>query len=408
MKKMGTVALAILMALSLGSALAAQGTVTLRLMAPWADKELQGFQPAMDKFMKDNPGIKIEYRTGRLEDVSTILSTQFSVKQTPYDVIDISAPSYITGEAAKGNVLALDGTVKESDFLDGGFDFLKVGGKIYGVPSIGGYNIPEYNKKAWKDAGLKDPSAAKTWDELLGLLRAYAKVSGVKAAIGTGAGVGWMNTTVIEQWICAFGGKDLYLGLLNGTVAWDSPKVKDLLGKYLLPLLKEGLFGEPDETVRDNMWKGQYGMLFGGTTDAGRLMPSSDYGILMFPGQKVNVMWTDFWFVPAYTPHPKEAKKLLQFLATEGQAIQVSNGGRIATYKKVPVKSYPPAEQYILSVIKDIAIVPDMDDSIGGKFQPTEWDQSKLLWSDPSTETLESVLAAMEAAAVETRAGAKK
>ena len=407
MRKFGIIVLTVLLALFLVEGLAAQ-TVTLRLMAPWADKELQGFQPAMDKFMKNNPGIKIEYRTGRLEDVSTILSTQFSVKQTPYDVIDISAPSYITAEAAKGNVLALDDVVKTTDFLDGGFDFLRVGGKIYGAPSIGGYNIPEYNKSAWKNANLKDPSTAQSWAELLGLLRSYRKVDGVKAAIGTGGGVGWMNTTVIEQWLCAFGGKDLYLNLLKGTVAWDSQQVKDILSTYLLPLLKEGLFGEPDETVRDNMWKGQYGLFFGGTTDAGRLTPSSDYGILMFPGQKVNVMWTDFWFIPAYTPHPKEAKKLLQFLATEGQAIQVSNGGRIATYKNVPASSYPPAEQYILSVLKNIAIVPDMDDSIGGKFQPTEWDQLKLLWSDPSMDTLETVLSNMQAAAVETRAGASK
>jgi multiple sugar transport system substrate-binding protein len=113
-------------------------------------------------------------------------------------------------------------------------------------------------------------------------------------------------------------------------------------------------------------------------------------------------MWTDYWFIPAYTEHPEEAKKLLAFLATEGQAIQVKGGGRIATYTNVPLTNYPEQEQMIMEVVGKNGIVPDMDDTIGGKFQTVMWDQLKLLWSEPTDATLNSVLDTIESAAKET------
>jgi multiple sugar transport system substrate-binding protein len=48
-----------------------------------------------------------------------------------------------------------------------------------------------------------------------------------------------------------------------------------------------------------------------------------------------------------------------------------------------------------------ITIVPDLDDTIGGQWQTTFWDQLKLLWTDPSTTTMNSVLDALEAAAIQ-------
>ena len=41
--------------------------VTLIIMAPWAAEELEGFKPVMEAFEKQNPDIKIEYRSGKPE-----------------------------------------------------------------------------------------------------------------------------------------------------------------------------------------------------------------------------------------------------------------------------------------------------------------------------------------------------
>jgi multiple sugar transport system substrate-binding protein len=49
----------------------------------------------------------------------------------------------------------------------------------------------------------------------------------------------------------------------------------------------------------------------------------------------------------------------------------------------------------------DITIVPDLDDTIGGEVQTTFWDQLKLLWTDPSSSTMNTVLDNLQAAAIQ-------
>lgn len=398
-----------------GAALFATGAkesvVTLKMIAPWADKELVGFKPVLARFEELNPNIKVEYRTGAPEDTQTMLATQFSVKKTPADIIDTSFSWFIAQQALKGNVLAIDDAVKVSDYRPGTLNDFIVKGKLYGVSSIGGLDIVEFNAGLFRDNNLTDPRDVKTWDEFVALCKAVAKAPGVKAAFGTGGGVGWTNTTVIQTWVNTFGGKAMYDGLTNGTISWQDPQVKALLSTYLLPLLQQGFWGEPGDVsaVTQAMWNKEYGFFVGGTTDSLRFRdPPGDWGVTLLPGQKAISMWSDFWFIPAYTEHPKEAKKLLQFLATEGQSIQIKGGGRIATYLNVPAANYPAQEQMILKVIgSGVAIDPDLDDTVGGKFQSTEFDQLKLLWTNPTNETLDSVLAAMQAASVETIAATK-
>ncbi len=401
---------ALLVLAAVGQGLAAQGVVTLRMIAPWADKELEGFKPVLARFEQLNPGIKVEYRTGKPEDTSTILATQFAVKKTPADIIDTSFSAFIVDQARKGNILAVDGAIDIKDYRPGYMEQFVIGKKLYGVTSIGGLDIAEYNAKFYRDNKIPEPKTAKTWDEFIGIMDKVRKAPGVKAAIGTGGGVGWTNTTVIQTFINTFGGKAMYDDLTAGKLSWESSQVKGLLSTYLLPLLAKGYFGESEENsvVTQNMWAGKYGLFFGGTTDSMKFTnPPGEYSVCLLPGQKAISMWTDFWFIPAYTEHPQEALKLLKFLATEGQAIQVKGGGRIATYLKVPEANYPPAEQRILKIIGSVALDPDIDDQIGGKFQTVMWDQLKLLWADPTEETLDSVLAEMQAASEETLRGAK-
>jgi multiple sugar transport system substrate-binding protein len=48
-----------------------------------------------------------------------------------------------------------------------------------------------------------------------------------------------------------------------------------------------------------------------------------------------------------------------------------------------------------------ITIVPDLDDTIGGQWQQTFWDQLKLLWTSPSTATMNNVLDSLQTAALQ-------
>jgi multiple sugar transport system substrate-binding protein len=238
------------------------------------------------------------------------------------------------------------------------------------------------------------------------MLDQIKQVPGVKAPIGSGNGVGWPFTSVVEAWILNFGGAEMHEALTKGEIAWTDPQVKNILQDYLLPLLQQGYFGEPDDwdAVVKAMWQGDYGMYIGDSTDSMMLQPSDDRGVFLLPNQEAVVLWYDFWFAPAYTDHPQATKKLIKFLATEGQEMQVKNGGRIGTYSNIPQDVYPAPEREVFNLIKGKTVRPDMDDTVGGKFQSTIWDQLKLLWANPDEKTLNNVLETVQNALEETLA----
>ena len=383
--------------------------VTLIIMAPWAAEELEGFKPVMEAFEQQNPDIKIEYRSGKPEDTSTILANQFAIGKTPADVIDTPWQWYIIEQAKKNHVMDMTGVVSPDEFLPGAIERVTYKEKIYGAPSLGGVTTPEYRKSFFEKNGLKDPKDVKSWDEFMTLLDEIKKVPGVKAPIGSGGGIGWPFTSVVENWLITFGGVDMHKGLTEGTISWESPEVKAVFTDHLLPLLQNGYFGEPDEfeAVLQAMWKGDHGIYVGDSTDSMSVAPAEDRGIFLFPGQKGVVFWHDYWFVPKYSKHPEEAKRLFKFLATEGQAIQIKSGGRVSTYANVPLEYYPTPEREVFQAIEGKTVLPDMDDTLGGRFQATIWDQLGLLWANPTEETLDAVLAELQMASEETLAKKK-
>ncbi|OPZ61962.1 MAG: hypothetical protein BWY85_02251 [Firmicutes bacterium ADurb.Bin506] len=87
--------------------------------------------------------------------------------------------------------------------------------------------------------------------------------------------------------------------------------------------------------------------------------------------------------MPAYTKYPAEARQLLTFLATKGQEVQVKAGGHIATYKNVPLSVYPAVDRGAAMLLEGKEALPDLDDTIGGEWQPAFWDQLKLVWVSP-------------------------
>jgi len=135
-----------------------------------------------------------------------------------------------------------------------------------------------------------------------------------------------------------------------------------------------------------------------GSWITGMVANASDLGIIPLPGVEALVLPPDYFFIPEYTQHLDEAKELFEFLISEeAQRLQTAQGGHIATNINVPLTSYPAADKMVIEFIKDYAIAPDVDDTIGGEFQSTLFDQLKLLWVDPTK--LNEVLAAIQAVA---------
>ncbi len=377
--------------------------VTLKIIIPWVNEELENFLPVLEQFELENPTIKVEYQTAKPEDIATILSVQFASKKTPADVIDIAWAWYIREQGKRGHVLSLADVIRKGDFVKGAFSEVSVGSAMYGVPGVGGITVPEYRKSFFAKHKIKGSQSFKSTQAFFDEIRAKTNN---KAIIASGGGVGWTFTSIVETWILTFGGRDMHTKLRTGKLAWTDASVRNIFSKELLPLIRNGYFGEPDEYEAQlkAMWNGKHAIFVGDSTDAQIVKPATDRGVFLLPNQDTVMLWNDFWFVPKYTKHPKEAKKLIAFLATKGQEIQVSRGGRIGTYLGIDSSVYPQSEKDIFSLLNTVHVVPDLDDSIGGKFQSTMWDQLALLWAKPNETTLDVVLEKLQSASEETRA----
>ncbi|MBC7084051.1 MAG: carbohydrate ABC transporter substrate-binding protein [Firmicutes bacterium] len=352
---------------------------------------MEAFVPVLQAFEKET-GIKVEYRIYRGEDLSAQLPAQFSAKTTPGDVIFMWA-WFIAKQGEAGHALDLTGLVKDADYLPGALDSLKVGGKLYGIAYTGKVKPGFwYRKSFFQKHGLTPPT---TWEEFVALLDKIAKIPGIKAPIVSGDGVGWPLSDVTEHFIATFGGPQLHKELTAGKIAWTDPVVKGIFEGRLVPLLKAKRFSEPIEWTQalELWWQGDYGLYFMGSWITGMVKDPSDLGVFSLPGARGIVFGADYAFVPKYTKHPEEAKKLIQFLATKGQEVQVTKGGHIATYAKVPLDAYPPVDRGVAELLTGRVALSDMDDTIGGEWQPAFWDQLKLLWVKPDryVEVLETL-----------------
>ncbi|MEM4875526.1 MAG: ABC transporter substrate-binding protein, partial [Thermofilaceae archaeon] len=93
------------------------------------------------------------------------------------------------------------------------------------------------------------------------------------------------------------------------------------------------------------------------------------------------------------------ALDFVKWLATEGQGVHASvPSGKVPTWTKIPVERLWKPMQSVYAKIagRGLAILPDLDDSIGGDWQKLFWDQLKLLWVDPGR--VDEVLSILERA----------
>ena len=380
----------------------AKPAVTLIVVGPWAGKEMEAFLPVLREFEKRNPGIKVEYRIMRAEDLGKVLPAQFKAKTCIGDVIIMAWPWFVEKAAKEGHLLDLSDVVDPKDFLPG--TCIVVGGRVYGAP-VTGVLKPGfwYRKSVFAKHGLKPP---KTYEEFKSLVAKLKEIYGPGKAIATGDGVGWPCSDITEHFLIYFGGKKLWDDLIAGKVDWTKDSRIRKAFTELASLLKAGYFSEPaDWTIRlKEWWGGKFGIYFMGSWIIGMVDKPEDLGIIPLPDIEAVTGGADLVFVPKYTKHPEEAKRLAAWIVSaEGQKIHAIHSGRVPTNVKVPAEALPPATRALVEAIKGKAILPDLDDTIGGKFQRVFWDQLKRFWVHP--EEMEDVLAKIQEAYAETVGG---
>ncbi len=370
---------------------------TIMVIGPWPGAERDAFMPVLQAF-EEKSGIDVEYKMYRAEDLATLLPAQFDNGTTPGDVI-FMWPWWITQQAQNGHILEVTDLIDEADFLPGALDLAKVGDTLYGGAWTGSAKPGFWYRKSFFEAqGLTPPT---TWAEFVALLEVVTAIPGIVNPIVSGDGVGWPLSDVAEHFLITFGGPQLHRDLINGTVAWNSPSVRTIFADRLVPLLEASYFSEPIEwtTALNLWWEGNYGLYFMGSWVPVMVEDPEDLGVFCLPGAEGFIFHLDYSFVPVYTEHPKEAKELFEFLASEeAQSIRVAQGGNIATNIHVPLDAYPPVDKEVAEIVQGKEVLPDLDDMIGGDFQGAFWNQLKLLWVTPGE--LDNVLAALQAAAM--------
>ena len=373
-------------------------TPTITVVGPWSGKEMDAFLPTLARF-EALSGINVRYRVLRAEDLAPILPAQFAAGTAPGDVIFMWG-WFIAQEGQNGHVMEVTDLIDESDFLDGVFDPVKVGNEIYGGTYTGKTKPGFWYKKSFfAKHGLTPTTANSTWEEFTTLLADIAAVPGIVDPIVSGDGVGWPLTDIADHFLITFGGAQLQKDLIAGTASWTTGPVRDVFEDYLVPTL--GNFSDPltwDSTAITSWWNEEYGLYFMGSWITGMVANATDLGIIPLPGADTYVFVGDYFFIPQYTQYPEEAQELFEFLSSEeAQRLQVAQGGHIATNVNVPLTSYPAVDRMVIESISGAGTALDLDDTVGGEFQSTLFDQLKLLWVDPTQ--LDDVLAAIEAEA---------
>lgn len=378
--------------------------VTITVFSLWSGSEESNFLQCLGNFTKLT-GIGVNHYSYTTEDLLIGVPMQLRAGSSIADVIIAPWPAWIKGLApylTSVNDL-INPTKYPANTIKAVTDANSV---IWAAPfKLSGKPGFWYRKSFFANNNLTVPT---NYTEFTNLLATIQGIPGIEQAIASGDTVGWPLSDTTEAFIMGLGGYQLQEQLISGPSArnWTDTQVRTVFEQLRL-LLAAGYFSPPAEWTSQitKFWDEKYGLYFMGSwmTTMSQIGNVSDLDFFGFPGTNGVAGSVDYLIIPKYAPHLNEAKQLLEYLAgPDAQTIMVGLGGFFGTNIDVPVTAYNPLDKKVLDFISQptIHIVPDLDDAIGGKFQTTFWDQLKLLWVNPTTQTLDAVLTALQDAAL--------
>jgi ABC-type glycerol-3-phosphate transport system substrate-binding protein len=281
-------------------------------------------QAAVERFEKENPGIKVEVTTVPYPEYQQRLLTAVQGGNAP----DVATLDQIwTGAFAQaGAVLPLDDVagkagVKQDTFFKGAWDSANYDGKLWGIPfNVDVWSFTYYNNKLLKDAGV-DPASIGTWDGLKAAGEKLTDAAKGKYGIGLFAGKGEDTVVVLDSFIFSNGGKVLNA---DGSCGLTSPESVDAL-KYvqsLVPYAPAGLNNANSGNMRELFLNQSLAMEFWPALEQPTLQKSSlDWNFVggHAPQGKTPVGTYGGWNLAIFktTQHQDAAWKFIQFLTRE-------------------------------------------------------------------------------------------
>lgn len=299
--------------------------ITLRVVDWESDEMNAAMQDAFDNvFSVAHPNIKVEIVEGSYSDYSQQMNAMITAGEAP----DVFQLGYDQGCSFYKKNLLTDWTDKaaaDSEFMDGFYegtvDGWQYDGKTYGLPGLVNVYGIFYNKDILANAGLDEPSADWTWDDLFEYAEKLKDPSSNKFGLyGLNTDIfGLTNISVSE------GGSPFVDSLTHTTKVTVDDKLKEAAEK-VAGLIADGTIpGRTYETANQlsAFEAGEMGMLFYGQWEVDSLIrncPDLNWGYAPIPKGSVKAAEsydTVGWVSPKDLKYPDETWELMKFMSSE-------------------------------------------------------------------------------------------
>lgn len=383
---------------------------SITVYALWTGQEEANFKQVLGNFTQ-NTGINVSYFGYTTQDL--LVSVPLQLKAPPYVVDVVIAPWPYWINQLSSYLVNVNDVINASKFPDSFISPVKdSSGNIWAAPfKLSGKPGFWYRPSFFKAHALTVPTTYQQFTNTF--LPALKNIVGNNAAIASGDTVGWPLSDTTEGFLMGLGGYQLQLDLETGPSArnWTDTQVFNPMNN-LTQLLDADYFSAPAEWESQvaKLWDGTYGIYWQGSflTALPEVKNVSDIDFFGFPGTNGVSGSIDYAVIPKYAPHLAEAKQLVEYMSTaDAQTIMVKRGGFLGTNIDVPDSAYLPIDKKVVDFMGQAGmhVVPDLDDTIGGAWQQTFWTELKLLWVQPTPQTLNNVLKTLQAAAIQQQGG---
>jgi alpha-glucoside transport system substrate-binding protein len=339
---------------------------TVEVLGEWGGEELASFQ-AMVAPWEASTGNNMSFTGTR--DLIAILTTRVQAGNPP-DVAILPAPGFMQELAQAGNLTPLSGflnmTEINQDYAQGWVDLGTVNGNLYAIfMKASDKGTVWYDPKVFAANNWTIPE---TWDDMIALSDEIIAEDGVPAApwsiaVESGASSGWPATDWMAEILLRKYGGDVYDQLVNHTIAWTDPRVKDVWQMFGTVALTAGYvpggatailatnfqdgtylpFDTPPEAAMDYLGDFTAGFI---STQFPDLVAGEDYSFFPFPtitAQYSGGVTGGADLVVAFKDTPA-VESFVEYLASaDAQAIWVERGGFTSVNNKVSLDDYPDA-----------------------------------------------------------------
>ncbi len=311
-------------------------------------------EEAAKRFMKANPGVKVELKTYAEATTITNYAVNWSKGNTPVDIVMIEAPQFACQFIAKNllydfkkDLNFFDKHFAESRFVDFGIEDGLINQKQYVIPLISEVYAININAKMFREAGLVDkdgkPLAPKDWQEVYQFAKKLHRVENGRV-VQQGATIQWgmnMYATVMATLRASRGtiyGKD------GVSINFNNPEFKNVLQVWKKGL-EEGVFSKEtfadSNSGRNSFNAGRLAMLLESGSrwsEAADFLGQKNVSVLPIPGSLTNGSYAfgSSVIIPRASKSPRLAVKFIkeQLLSEYIQSRTLNQYGKMPAIKE--------------------------------------------------------------------------